>query len=53
MFKVSNFGIVIVSGVTIVSFVVLSTSDIPKILLNSLVTDNSLESKSKIPDSIR
>ena len=35
--KVSNVGIVVVSGVTNVSFVVLSTSDIPKILLNILV----------------
>ena len=37
MFKVSNVGSVVVSRVTIVPFVVLATSDIPKILLNSLV----------------
>ena len=36
---VSNFCIVVVSRVTIVPFVVLPTSDIPKILLNSLVND--------------
>ena len=48
MFKVSNVGSVVVSGVTIVSFLVLSISDIPKILLNSLVflyLYNSLEIK--------
>ena len=39
VFKVSNVGIVVVSRVTIVPFVVLATSDIPKILLNSLVID--------------
>ena len=39
MFKVSNVGSVVVSGVTIVSFVVLATSDIPKILLNILFID--------------
>ena len=40
MFKVSNFCFVVVSGVTIVSFVVLSTSDIPKVLLKVLVIDS-------------
>ena len=39
VFKVSNVGSVVVSGVTIVSFVVLATSDIPKILLNILLID--------------
>ena len=37
---VSNFCIVVVSGVTIVSFLVLSTSDIPKVLLKVLVIDS-------------
>ena len=37
MFKVSNVGSVVVSWVRIISFVVLSTSDISKTLLNSLV----------------
>ena len=37
VFKVSNVGIVVVSGVTIVSFVVLANFDTPKISLNILV----------------
>ena len=37
MFKVLNVGVVVVSGVTIKSCVVLSTFDTPKISINSLV----------------
>ena len=39
MFEISNVGNVVVCGVPVISFVVLSTSDIPKIWLNSLVMD--------------